>query len=300
MNENKLYPITALIFSAVMWGIVWYPYRLLEGAGVRGELSTLVTYLVALVGTTLLFPRAWLEVSRAPVALAVVGLAAGWCNLAYVLGILHGEVVRVLLLFYLAPLWTVPLAHFILRESVNRSGYAVVLFAFCGAVVMLWNPALGLPWPSNAAEWLGLSAGFCFALANVMVRRAVNCGVVAKTQSVFLGVVLVSFCALFFVEASAVQVLASTRAVVLTLIIAAMLVSMSLAVQYGLTHVSATRAIVILLFELVVAAVAAYFLSGEVMGMREWIGGGMIITASLFSGQIEHGQRAPERVPAPG
>ena len=93
---------------------------------------------------------------------------------------------------------------------------------------------------------------------------------------------------------------AAPRAVVLTLMIAAMLMSMSLAVQYGLTHVSATRAIVILLFELVVAAVAAYFLSGEVMGMREWIGGGMIIAASLFSGKIEHGEHAPERVPAPG
>jgi len=38
----------------------------------------------------------------------------------------------------------------------------------------------------------------------------------------------------------------------------------------------------------VVAAVAAYFLSDERMGVQEWIGAVMIITASLFSGHMEN------------
>jgi drug/metabolite transporter (DMT)-like permease len=54
--------------------------------------------------------------------------------------------------------------------------------------------------------------------------------------------------------------------------------------QYGLSHIAATRAVVILLFELVVATVAAWFLAGEVAGIREWIGGALIIAASLLSG----------------
>jgi drug/metabolite transporter (DMT)-like permease len=58
---------------------------------------------------------------------------------------------------------------------------------------------------------------------------------------------------------------------------------LSVAVQYGLTHVPANRAIVIMLFELVVAAVAAYLLTDEAMTLKEWIGGAMIVFASLFS-----------------
>ena len=301
MNENKLRPVAALLFAATMWGIVWYPYRLLEKAGMAGEVSTLVTYVVALLATSLLYPRAWREVSRAPGVLFMVALSAGWCNLAYVLGILHGEVVRVLLLFYLAPLWTVPLARLVLGENIARMGYAVVLLAFSGAVVMLWNPALGLPVPATMAEWLGLSAGFTFAFANVMVRKAENCGVVIKTLSVFLGVVLVSFIAVLLDRD---RLLSQTSNLLnsapLVILIAAMLVTMSLAVQYGLSHVPATRAIVIMLFELVVAAVAAYFLADEVMGVQEWIGGAMIIAASLFSGQLEPRDRPLEHVPAPG
>jgi drug/metabolite transporter (DMT)-like permease len=66
--------------------------------------------------------------------------------------------------------------------------------------------------------------------------------------------------------------------------------SMTYAVQYGLARVPANQAIVIFLFELVVAAIAAYFLSDERMEAREWIGAVMIITASLFSGHMEDDQ----------
>ena len=57
----------------------------------------------------------------------------------------------------------------------------------------------------------------------------------------------------------------------------------TLMVQYGLTHTLATRAVVIFLFELVVAAISAYLLAGEALGVREWVGGMMIVAASVFA-----------------
>jgi drug/metabolite transporter (DMT)-like permease len=289
INAVRWKPLTALLVGASMWGIIWYPYRLLAQAGVHGALATLASYLVALGGVTLLFRRAWREFGRAPVVLLLLGLASGWCNVAYVLGMLNGEVMRVLLLFYLAPLWTVPLAYFVLGERISQVGYAVVLTAFAGAVVMLWKPALGMPLPTNVAEWLGLSSGFCFAIANVLVRKAEGTGVAAKTLAVLAGVAVVSLITLT-VSRGAAQVgplTALARAWPLVLGIGAVLVVMGLAVQYGLSHTPATQAIVIMLFELVVAAVASYALAGEVMGVQEWIGGALIILASLFSGHLE-------------
>jgi len=65
------------------------------------------------------------------------------------------------------------------------------------------------------------------------------------------------------------------------------LLAVHLVVQYGLTHASANRAIVILLSELVVAALASWLLAGEYMGLKEWAGGALIVLASLFSGHME-------------
>ena len=59
------------------------------------------------------------------------------------------------------------------------------------------------------------------------------------------------------------------------------LVAMSLALQYGLSRLPATRAIVILLFELVVAAIAANLLAGESLRAQDWIGGALIVAATL-------------------
>ena len=66
-----------------------------------------------------------------------------------------------------------------------------------------------------------------------------------------------------------------------------MLLATNLFVQYGLTHTSANRAIVIFLFELVVAALASWLLAGEAMTLQEWLGGTLIVAASLLSGRLE-------------
>jgi drug/metabolite transporter (DMT)-like permease len=61
----------------------------------------------------------------------------------------------------------------------------------------------------------------------------------------------------------------------------------SFIVQFGLTHLPANQSIVLFLSELVFAAIAAYFLAGESMGVREIIGAVLIVSASLMSGKMQ-------------
>ena len=70
------------------------------------------------------------------------------------------------------------------------------------------------------------------------------------------------------------------------LLLGVLLLVINLVVQYGLTHTAANQAIVIFLFELVVAALSSWLLAGETLGTRDWLGGAMIIAASLFSGNM--------------
>jgi drug/metabolite transporter (DMT)-like permease len=64
------------------------------------------------------------------------------------------------------------------------------------------------------------------------------------------------------------------------------LCAISFAVQYGVTHLSANRAVVLFMFELVVAAISSYCLAEEALGLREWIGAMFIVSASLLSGRL--------------
>lgn len=287
--------IGSLVYAATLWGLMWYPYRLLNDAGVGGIASSFITYVVPLLVFGWLHGRELRHARSRWMWLAALGLAAGWTNLAYVLAMLQGEVVRVLLLFFLSPLWTVLFARFLLHEKLNRAGWAVMALAAGGALVMLWQPG-EWPLPASRAEWLALSAGVAFAASNVISRHLDGVTEGAKAVTVWAGVVVLTLIGLALKPAELdFMADAGMQTWLLLLGVGLAIGSMTYAVQYGLARVPANQAIVIFLFELVVAAVAAYFLSDERMGVQEWMGAAMIITASLFSGHMEDDQDKDKR-----
>ena len=277
-------PAWALLLGAAYWGVVWWPYRLLGQAGLDGIWASLITYLIACIVGLVALRGAWRAFTKLSFHAVLMGAAIGWSNLAYVLGMLNGEVMRVLLLFYLAPLWTVPLAHVLLHEKLDRTGLAIMALATAGAMTMLWHPELGLPFPRGMAEALGLAAGFLFALGNVLVRKLAELTDGEKSLVIWVGVALASFAHLgqsAVPAARAWDVAASQAPIVLG--VGVTLVGAGLALQYGLSRLPANRAVVILLSELVVAAVAAYFIAGESLRLRDWIGGALIVAATVVS-----------------
>lgn len=288
MKMQRLVAIAALLYSAISWGLFWYPFRLLEGWGVGGLAAIFIAYWLPLLGIGWWYGKALWQVRRHWLWLTVLGFASGWSNVGYVLGVLEGEVMRVLLLFYLAPLWTVLLAWVFLRERLSTLGWWVIVLSLGGAMVMLWQPQAGLPLPANVAEWLGLSAGMTFALSVVAGRHlgdAVSDWV--KTVAVWLGVAVLTGVGLLFYPQQITGMVYSWDAAWLLLGLAVAIALVTYAVQYGVARIPASQSSVIFLFELVVAAIAAYWLTHERMVLNEWIGAAMILTASLFSGRMQ-------------
>lgn len=285
-NDNKnSFAVFGLLFGALCWGIVWYPYRIMSDAGVSGVVSSFYTYCIAVVLAAIYFSKHWRGVFKLPLSIVLLSLVAGWTNLSYVLAIIDGEVMRVMLLFYLSPLWTLILAHFWLKEETHLAGMIAIVTSLLGAYIMLYDPALsGFPVPRNAAEWLGLSSGFGFALTNVMTRKSVHLTLRAKSFAIWIGVIVVCLIAMPLMQVSLLSPAKLTSANWLVmLLIAVLLIAATIFVQYGVTLIKATRASVLFLFELVVAAIAAYFLTDETMNIYEWIGGALIVAASVFA-----------------
>lgn len=283
-NNKNFFAIFGLLFGAVCWGIIWYPYRLMNEAGISGVASSFYTYsLVFLIGA-IVFARHWRGILHLPPSIIWLSLIAGWTNLSYVLAIIDGEVMRVMLLFYLSPIWTLILAHFWLKEKTQLIGYVAIIASLLGAFIMLHDPQLSrLPLPRNTAEWLALSSGMGFSLTNVITRKSSHLSLLAKSFAVWIGVVVVSLMFVPFV------VLPFPSPATFTLenwfligLIALLLMAATFFVQFGVTQIPATRASVLFLFELVVAAVAAYLLANETMDINEWIGGSLIVLAALF------------------
>ena len=263
--------MATLLVGAAVWGLVWYPYRALEIAGFSSTASTVISYAISLLlGVSLFGPRAD-ELTRHWRAALAIAITAGWTNLAYVLAMVDGEVMRVLLLFYLAPLWTVGFARVLLGERLTRSSALLVLLSLAGALVMLW-PAQGWPLPAS------------FALLNVLSLGAEALTVEAKSTAIWLGVLLVSAFWLGFgggVWAMPTSLVLADWLVLVLL--GVVMFAISLIIQYGVARVPANTAIVVFLVELVAGAISSALLSDEVLTAREWLGGAMIVSASLVA-----------------
>lgn len=281
-------PVLSLLFAATFWGTVWYPLRLLADAGVSGLWQALVSYLAA---TTLLLPWYWprrAELHGRITSLVPLALAAGWCNVGFMLGMLEGTVLRVLLLFYLAPVWAILLARLVLGERLRRRTWGALPMALGGVALMLYDGRIGLPLPTAAADWLGLTAGFAFAVTTVEVRRLQAVSVPAKTLSSWLGVMLVAGVWLALRDSGLPAAPAGAWYGTIALGLSGFLLA-TLAVQYGATHLPVQRTTVLLLFEIVAGAVSSAWLAGEYTGPREWLGGLLIAGAGLVAAWPEEG-----------
>jgi drug/metabolite transporter (DMT)-like permease len=222
--------------------------------------------------------------------LALMTLAVGWCNVAFVIAILDGTVVRVLLLFYLSPLWALVLGWLILDEQPGASGFVVFMLAISGAVIMLWDPQLGMPWPRDEADWMAASSGLAFAFANVMVRKLKHAGMPTKATASWLGVVLVAGIWILVVR-EPVPVVDATVWLGSAMLGWFGFVVMTVTVIYGVTHMPVHRSAIILLFELVVGAVSSILLTDEQVQLQEWVGGVLILAAAWFAAHEHIGEK---------
>ena len=275
-------PALALVLNAFTWGVSWWPLRALEGIGLHPLWATALIYAIAVALISARHPGAWGELLRTPVLWVLVA-AAGTTNASFNWAVTIGDVVRVILLFYVMPLWAVLLARVLLHERLTPAALVRVVLALAGAATVLW-PADGAGWPlpRTLAEGLGLLGGFSFALNNVMLRREAARSASSRALAMFLGGALVS--AVLALAADAPPPPAAAPGWIAGMLALALAyLGGNLALQYGAARLPANVTAVIMLTEVLFASVSAVLLGAGTLTPTLLLGGGLIVLASLLA-----------------
>ena len=287
----------ALTLNACVWGVSWWPLRLLDQLGLGAMWSTALVYALAAAAVLAWAPRAWGQMRGDP-GLWMVALASGSTNAAFNLGVTQGDVVRVVLLFYLMPIWAALLARVLLGERPGGAGWARLGLALVGAMVVLWPRAGGWPWPRHLADWLGVIGGFFFALNNVLLRKYAARPAPARALAMFLGGPLVAgglatFLALLHLGPGLPAPAAGWMVGVLLLSVA--FLAANLGLQYGTARLTAAMAAVIMTTEVVFATVSSTLAGVATMEQRTVFGGSLIVLAAMLAGVQFPRRRGPGR-----
>ena len=276
--------VGALVLNALVWGVSWWPFRQLQGHGLHPLWATALMYLMIVAGLLAVQFKAWRGLAAHP-QLWLLGLVAGLTNIGFNWAVTVGDVVRVVLLFYLMPAWSVLVAWLVLGEKPTTASLLRLALAMTGVLVVLKTPDSPWPVPQGAADWLAIAGGFSFAVTNSMLRKCGNTPGSARMLAMFGGSGLLALMAALLgmqwqlVPAPALQAAGIPALLGLTLAFAVS----NAALQYGAARLAAGTTAIVMLTEILFASVSSAALGAAEFTPRIFLGGSLIVLAAVLA-----------------
>ncbi|OIR04799.1 EamA-like transporter family protein [mine drainage metagenome] len=277
--------VSALLVGSVFWGLFWWPLKSLSMFGIQGGIVQVYAFGLSVL---LLLPFVWnnLEQLRGQIRLILlIAALGGWATAALVTSLAAGSVVRVMLLFYLAPVWTILAARIFLGEAFTRLRFIALGLALAGLAATLGGSEI-FSTPLSAIDMLALSSGLAFAFNNVAIRVGHGLPDTVRAVAINAGCALISF-GFMCLEAKPMQTLDVMQLGMLSALGLFWVLPGTLATFYGVARLDAGKAAILLLAELVVAVFSAVLIGGEQLSMQEITGGFLILTAAIIEARSE-------------
>jgi len=295
LSHAGIAPVLALLLNAFIWGISWWPLRQLHSMGIHPLWATAFIYALAAILIWLWRRQVLKQVAGTPLLWWVL-IASGITNAAFNWAVSMGDVVRVVLLFYLMPLWSLLLARLLLSEPMTAGTGLRALLSVTGAACVVADPASSTGHTAAAhsmlADSLAVLSGFACALNAAMLRRGAALPGEDKAMAMFLGSVTVagSSAALFSSEllgatAGVAWPSFSSEWVAPIFGLALVFLMSNLCLQYAVARLKASVTAVVMPCEVVFAAITAIWWGGATLHMGVAVGGMLILFSVLASVQ---------------
>lgn len=285
--RSTLLPSLSVGLGGLMWGVWWLPLRWLEGSGISGDWASVYVYAMA---TAILAPFMWprrAAVRAGGVPLLVVGGLTGAAFSLWNHALIDSNIIRVTLLFYLAPVWATLIKLFVYRIPLRPLRGLAILFGLAGAAVIM-GIERGFSSALSIGDGLALLAGVTFSFSAIYAERAPHIGgwdktLVAIVLSIPVALLLAILLPLGPVPGGAAFFAAWPAAVVCMF----WLLPVMWLVLWGTGRIDGGRVSILLLMELIGAVISSAILTDEPFGLREVIGCILILAAGLLEGLDE-------------
>jgi drug/metabolite transporter (DMT)-like permease len=287
---NTRFAVLVLFISSAGWGLTWLPIKGLTDLGLN---SMHLIFAAFATGAIILLPWLIKQFSQWKLSikfLLMIAFTGGLANAAFQTAIAHGEVVRVMILFYMLPVWSVVGGRIFLKEKIDLIRMIAVTLCLAGAFIILdvWHASWkGISW----VDVLAIISGMALAATNILFRYTQTVPVMSKVSVMFIGcTLLVSVPMVIFTSGDH---LPDNNAIFYAMLYGGIYLTLiTIGTQWAVTQMEAGRSAVIIVVELVVAVVSAAMLLHTDLMLFEVFGGIMVLVAALLEGLREEREMA--------
>ena len=280
MRPRLASPEIAIVVSGALWGLYWIPVRYLEARNVDALWTTLGLFVVGLALLAPIVVRYRPARAAFTTRMLTTGLLTGASFVLYSFSIALTDVVTAILLFYLSPVWATVLGRLLLAERFTGSRIVALALGLGGLWVVLGGES-GVPLPRNPGDWCALVAGITWAFGSLRVHQDTAISSVAHVTSLFIGGTAVTAVVALLPITDVPAPLVTALAAAIVSIVAVLSVVSACGILWGARLVSPGRTGLLMMMEVLTGLASAAALAGELFGMVQIVGAGLIVTAAL-------------------
>ena len=283
-------PVLGLLANALVFGLSWWPFREMALLGLHPLWATALMYGLSFAVISLMRPS-WFVSLRSHPQLWWLFLGSGLTNMGFNWAVTQGDVVRVVLLFYTMPAWSVLFAWWLLDEKPDRQAMLRLALALAGVALVLKTPETQWPLPTSAMDYLALLGGASFALNNAMLRKLAHLPESDRMGAMFAGgVCLCAVAAAACLPSGLVSLPDGLSWWPYALGMALCLLLSNLSLQYGAARVPANTTALVMLSEILFASASSVYLGASELSLRKLTGGLLIVFAAILA-TIQHNRK---------
>lgn len=274
----------AIVVNAFIWGVSWLPLKALQSSGLHPLWATAAVYILVALGMLVFYRQSGRALLTNP-HLWFLALASGLTNVGFNWAVTVGDVVRVVLLFYMMPAWSVLVAWALLGERPTRGSLLRLTLAMAGVLIVLKTPESAWPLPQSGVDWLALMGGLCFAITNALLVKFNGSPSSGRMLAMFAGGALLSTgvsllgLLLGILPPPALQ----TAGLPMFFVLCLAFVISNAALQYGAARLVASSTALLMLTEILFASLSAALLGAADFSPRVFWGGSLIVLAALLA-----------------
>jgi len=280
----KSYPNLTVIIACLFWGTYWIPLRYIDNGNNASVWPLFLSFL--LLALILLKPliKSITEIFIKKNYFFLFGCFFAALGISlYSESLLRGEIAKVVVLFYLCPIWGTIFARFILNHPFTLKRIISIILGIIGLEIIVGFDK-GIVFPSTTVEWIALLAGLMWAMSMTLFNLANTTSGAEKTS---LTAFLIPFIYLFLCFIPGGRNLAmpdnllSIHPIYIWMILFAIvwLLPSILLTYFSVEVLDPGRINILLAFEVAIGFLSSALLTNEIIGFREYIGAIFVVSA---------------------